>query len=197
MADANTFGISLGAGASLDMNGFAVEGVTNCSGAPATCTGFGAGNGIAMGARASLRNGTVRRAGNHGVFADEGSVVENVTMSENGGSGYTANGKGQQILGCRILQNRQRGISLYYGSSYGAMIRGNTIYGNGEGGVQVVGAQLLDNVITHNADEGAYMASGTAFGGNRFAENNGGNANAQLFGGVAVSGNACGSVACP
>jgi hypothetical protein len=197
LPDSDTTAINVAEGATVDMNGFSIVGVTSCTGAPAACTGHGLGYGVTLAARATLRNGAVRRAGSHGVYGQEGSVVENLTLAENGASGFTASGKGQQILRCRILQNRQEGILLYYGSSYGALIQGNTLYGNGEYGLQVVGANVLDNVITHNGDEGAYMASGTGFGRNKLAENNGGNANDQFSGGVNLGGNVCGNAACP
>lgn len=197
LPDSDTTAINVAEGATVDMNGFSIVGVTSCTGVPAACTGFGLGSGVTLAARATLRNGAVRRAGSHGVYGQDGSVVENLTLAENGAAGFTATGKGQQILRCRILQNRQEGIVLYYGSSHGALIQGNTIYGNGGYGLQVVGASVLDNVITHNGDEGAYMATGTAFGRNKLAENHGGNANAQFVGGIKVGDNVCGNALCP
>jgi hypothetical protein len=195
--DAQTTAISGNADVSIDLNGFAITGVTNCTGAPAVCTGTGAGYGISLGARASIRNGTIRRMGNVGVGTGLGSIIENMTIAENGGNGISASDKAQQIVRCRVLQNGSNGAALYYGNSQGSLIQGNTFYGNGDYGVQMIGGSMIDNVATYNGDEGFYMASYTNFHGNKAAENNGGNANDQAHGGVDGGGNVCATGLCP
>jgi hypothetical protein len=157
----------------IDLNGFAITGVTSCTGAPAVCTGTGSGNGINFSARATIRNGTIRRMGNRGILTGGAALIENMTIAENGGDGLT----------------------MYYGNSQGSLVQGNTFYGNGESGVQMVGGNVLDNTATYNGDEGFYMATYAGFHHNKAAENNGGNANDQVSGGVGTD-NVCGTVAC-
>jgi hypothetical protein len=179
----------------IDLNGFAITGVTNCTGAPAVCTNTGGGFGINLAARATIRNGTIRRMGYKGIATGGAALIENMTIAENGHDGIASSDRGQQILRCRILQNGGDGLTMYYGNSQGSLVQGNTFYGNGESGVQMVGGNVLDNTATYNGDEGFYMATYAGFHHNKAAENNGGNANDQVSGGVGTD-NVCGTVAC-
>lgn len=182
---------------SIDLNGFSITGVTTCTGVPAACTGAGAGIGISLLERGTVRNGTIRRMGSDGIRGSAGLLVEDVVVSESGGDGITASDKGQQIRRCRIFQNGGDGISFYFSGSAGALIEGNTMHGNHRYGADVIAANVIGNTVTSNGEEGLYMVSGTSFRDNKLSENNGGNANDQIFGGVEAGVNVCGNAVCP
>ena len=195
IADPNTTAITGGDDVAIDFNGFAITGPASCTGLPAVCTNTGSGYGISAGARLSIRNGTIRKMGYRGVLSNGGSIIENMTIAENGGIGIAAQDKGQHIRNCRVIQNGGNGLSMYYGNSYGSVVEGNSFVGNAGYGVQVVGGNLINNTASHNEDEGFYMANSTGFHGNKASENNGGNANDQTSGGVGTD-NVCGTAAC-
>jgi hypothetical protein len=195
--DANTTAIIGTSDVTIDLNGFSIVGPTSCTGAPAACTNTGSGKGINASARLTVRNGAIRRMGDDAITTSTGLVAENLLIAENGGDGIAASDRGHQILHCRIFQNGGSGISMYYGNSEGSLIQGNTLYGNGSYGAQLVGATVLDNAATYNGDEGLYLANGSLTHGNRAAQNNGGNANPQINGGVNGGANVCGTAACP
>lgn len=76
---------------SIDLNGFAVRGVTTCSfvGGGVTCSPTGSGRGVDGGARDRLtvRHGVIRGMGGDGLFLGESARVEGLAVEENGGVG--------------------------------------------------------------------------------------------------------------
>src|SRR4030095_16779413 len=60
LPNANTDGVVVASGATLDLNGFAIVGPYQCTGTPPVCTGTGNGFGVVLNAGATLRNGAVR-----------------------------------------------------------------------------------------------------------------------------------------
>ena len=201
LPDANTDGIRLAAGTTLDLNGFSIVGPVTCTGTPAACTGTGSGDGISLqGGYVQIRNGRITGAGRFGIYnAATGSEIENVIAEGNGEDGFNLAGAGYRVIGCVAEANGNDGFFGAYQGSGGSVFHGNTARGNGDDGFDVSGAVLLDNVASDNADYGlfaAYQDTDTAWGRNAFRDNNGGNANPQTSGGTQLGTNVCASTSC-
>ncbi len=201
LPSANTSAVSLATRATLDLNGFSIEGVTVCTGIPAVCTGTGSGVGVGAGEGSTIRNGTIHAMGSTAIFGDDSVRVENVKIDGNGGDGiYGGYGStGWRVADCTIEHNGGDGIDLNAGSPHGSLIIHNSFYGNGGYGVQGTGYSLLGNIFDSNASYGfnSNMGNGLAsYGQNTFYNNNGGNANPQKLGGQTLGGNYCGSSSC-
>jgi hypothetical protein len=199
-------GVFLKEGGTLDLNGFTIEGNVDCTGAPATCNALGTnGGGVITEARAVVRNGTIRKVTSFGVRIAPYVRVENVTIEQNAGSGIAGDSPGATgvvVQDCQILQNGGSGIAIASGGgSLGARVLRNTIHGNQYMGVSGAVSLLIDNAITSNGDLGAvlnYGGSTAGFAGNQLWNNNGGNANPQMSGGVSIGANVCGlDTTCP
>jgi hypothetical protein len=202
--DANTSAVSLGEAATLDLNGFAISGVTSCSGTPTTCTDSGTGIGVFSNGSSVIRNGTIRKMGSHGVSGADGTQVENVLIEQCGGRGISggSGAEGWVITRSRIQLNGGVGIALAFGSGgRGSSIRDNSIYRNGDDGVEGTGLLLIGNSVVDNAGLGFqlnFVDGVSAFGENGLIGNNGGNANPQTSGGIQMGTNVCGSdTTCP
>jgi hypothetical protein len=199
VSGANVTAISAGDGVSIDLNGFEIRGTTSCTGAPATCSAAGTGNGISAGKRAVIRNGTVRKMGQDGIDAGTGSTIENVTVAENARHGITSTNAGIALLitHVRALQNGHTGVHMYNSVNAvyndGTLIQSSTLYGNTRYGVEGLGVSVLDCNVSFNGDEGLYLVNSSSYGGNRVNDNNGGDANDQVFGGTQIGINQCGS----
>lgn len=196
--DANTDAILTNNDVHLDMNGFSVTGVTSCTGAPAICTNTGTGAGIYLGARSSVRNGVVRKMGSHGVQGGDGTHVSNMLIESNGGAGIRASSGARAwvIESSRVMSNGDDGIQMSFVGAGGNLISGCTIFANGGAGLTGPKGTVVNNAVSYNADYGLLAGSGVAIGNNSFNENRGGNANDQTNGGIAISGNSCGTVLC-
>ena len=194
--DANTSAIS-GDGFDLDLNGFSIDGPVFCSGLPATCNASGTGIGV-DGRNMTVRNGTVRGFGSHGVRVGPNSAVIRMRIIGNADSGVEG-GFGPtviRVLDSLIASNGGNGLMLAYGGARGMLVRNNTIEGNQLEGIRGTGGAFVDNVVTGNGGLGMNAAFGgqsTRFSGNTFLDNNGGNANPQVLGGTDLGGNLCGS----
>lgn len=194
--DANTHGIILAEGASLDLNGFSLRGPTQCSGVPATCTGSGTGIGVLAFGFNTIRNGTIARMGSHGLQSGDGLLLEQVRVVGNGGDGVNA-GFGSQAISIRgnmIFRNGGIGLNMNFGSPGGGLIEGNVIYANGSDGIRGNLALVRGNRVSSNGGLGlsvSFGGEGTAFGENQFTNNNGGGANPQTSGGAQVGVNVC------
>lgn len=201
----NTTGVHLEQGATLDLNGFAIEGSVTCTGAPAVCTSQGFnGGGINGQARSVIRNGTVRGINSYGIRVGPQTRVENMRIEQNAAGGIASidtGAPGVLIQDCFVVQNGGAGIVLAIGDgALGARVLHNTIHGNAYAGVQGAISLLTDNAITKNGDVGAvlnYSGSTAGYKGNQFYDNNGGNENPQRTGGVSLGPNVCGGVLCP
>lgn len=197
-------GLLVGAGSTLDLNGFTVAGLVTCNGTPATCSESGVNSGgVYLGAGAVVRNGTIRGMRGHGVMGEPFSRVEGVEVQQNAAGGVTSYGDatGMVVQDCQIHHNGGSGVQmLAAGGANGARVLRNTIHGNGFRGVQGSISLLVDNAITNNANQGALLGTldGTSgYRGNQFWSNNGGNQNVQISGGVSIGPNVCGTGVCP
>jgi hypothetical protein len=198
---ANADGINLAASATLDMNGFSLEGPVTCTGAPAVCAGSGSGIGIITGTGATVRNGAVRGMGSTGVTAAKAVLIENLFIEQNAGSGIEGSSDGAIIRGCRIHRNGIAGVGLGSLGSAGGVVTGNTIVENGNAGVTGAAILVQGNSISGNSAIGLALSSGannSGFTQNVITNNNGGNANAQTSGGKDLGTNVCGTrTTCP
>lgn len=182
----------------IDLNGFSITGVTTCTGEPAACTNTGSGDGIFLGVRGVVRNGTVRGMGREGIRGDDALVVENVIAAENGRDGIRGYGTAHQIRNIRALRNGSDGINLYQSGGKGSVVEGNTSHANGRYGATVLGAVVMHNVFSSNGDRGLYSANGAGFGYNKLIDNNGSVNVDQHNGGATEFGpNVCGYNVCP
>lgn len=197
--DANTTAIFLPNFATLDFNGFQIEGPTSCTGKPAVCSGAGTGIGVFAGIGNTIKNGTIRGMGGSGIQMS-GGRVENMLIQGNGGRGIAAGGsEGLHVASCRILRNGSDGIFTASGSPRGSIITSNSIFANAGEGIEGTGIAVLGNMIDSNGSYGLKANVGSqqaAYGQNGFYENNGGNANDQVIGGQSLGANWCGDAGC-
>ncbi len=197
--DANTTGIFLPNGGTLDLNGFQIQGPTACTGKPAVCSGGGNGIGVFAGIGNTIKNGTIRGMGLSGIQMG-GGRVENMLIQSNGGRGITAGGaEGLHVSKCRILQNGSDGIYTASGSPRGSLIVDNAIFANTAEGIEGTGITVRGNMIDSNGSYGLKANVGSqqaAYGQNGFYDNNGAGTNAQVIGGQSLGGNWCGDAAC-
>lgn len=168
--DANTTGIVLGVGASLDLNGFTIAGPNTCTrpsyynASTMTCTASGNGVGVSASGGGLVSNGRVTGMGRVGISGgdiDAPLRIENVQIDNNaqGGvdldngilraSGITNNG-GHGVFNCNCG-----------GAGYSTIVEGNTISLNKGDGVGV-GALIAGNRISYNG--GAGIKHGNAGG---------------------------------
>jgi hypothetical protein len=220
--DANTTAISVAAdNVTVDLNGFSILGPTVCTGSPVTaCAPAGSGDGVSVsaGERVAVFNGAVQGVGRDGVAVGLRSRVEHVRASSNGdegiqtGDGCTVSGNttahnggngitaARSTVGGNVTEgNRQDGIVCLGGCT----MTGNTATSNGSCGIHdFASSTVIGNTATLNAGFGMCFDDGgnsrAGYVNNVLNDNNGGNANPQLFGGVEMGSNICGGAAlCP
>ncbi len=168
----NTTGIFVRAdNVTIDLNGFAIIG-----------PGF---SGIGRGVEAEIVlnrisfsnttvvNGTIEGVGNTGVRLADTARVENVRVTGAGLAGIDVS-SGSTVTGNTVVDNGDFGIS----AGSGSMVNGNTVSGNGQ--------------------QGLLLGTSSGYGNNVLTENNGGNANPQVDGGLEIGTNVCGlDTICP
>lgn len=132
------------------------------------------GDGISLGMWGIVARNHLRSASNHGIVIQDGRVTDNV-LSSSGLDG---------ILG------------------FNAVVSGNRVSASGGDGIDCSGCTVRGNDVSGNSGlglAGSLLGTPSAYGGNRFDGNNGGNANPQVSGtAIEISGNVCGGdVTCP
>ena len=182
----------------LDLNGFAILGITDCSSGLSPCVNAGNGVGIVTrgGARfnITLRNGTIQGMGREGILLHGDShLVEYMHVRSNGGDGISIRGgsdKGSSIVQHNTAQrNSGNGIVLGRG-----LVSHNVADVNGSGIVLVVGT-VSHNVATQNVVNGLLFPTGNAVSyiGNTLTDNR---FNVSLNG-KNLGQNLCGTTVCP
>jgi hypothetical protein len=165
----------------IDLNGFAILGSTDCSGGLNPCAGDGSGFGITTGFATSqfnitLRNGTIQGMGGGGVYlSGDSHLVEYLHVRSNGGgiSGITI--ASSPDLGSSIVQhntvqrNSGLGINVFRG-----MVRDNTVDVNLSSGISVSVGTVTNNVVTRNL-AGLNLGNGASAFGNTMRDNPSGN----------------------
>lgn len=191
-------------GVHIDLNGFSIIG-PGISG-----TGFGVD--AVFFNEVTVRNGTIRGMGNDGVRTDRRARIEELHVLENGGDGifvdlysivnrnvvYLNGGSGIEasastIHGNACHQNGGDGINGNNASS----VWSNTITFSGGDGIEVrFGSTVRGNTARSNTGFGLNNSQGTSgYAENVFDSNNG--VNPEVFGGVQLGDNLCGSALCP
>lgn len=186
VSDANTDGIRITAETvTIDLNGFAIIG-------PGTAgTGMGVRDWSAM--RTTVTNGTVRDMGNNGVFLGPGAHVYGVHVFDNNGQGITA-GSGSIVRNNIVNNNAADGIK----AGPENVVIGNVSTNNGGDGIDALeSCTVIDNTARSNTNYGLSLVS-SGYKGNVLNDNNGGNANPQVLGGIEIGTNVCGgNTTCP
>jgi hypothetical protein len=164
----------------IDLNGFALKGVTNCSGGITNgndifCSPTGTGNGIDAGAFnfITVRNGSILSFGNRGIDVGNYARIDNVDASNNGASGVWAS-TGGLVRDCvtrhngvngiatgssSVVVNNTAGKNKSYGivTNNGSVVSGNSGSDNGGiAGLRILGGSgvLHDNTAENNFDNG-------------------------------------------
>ena len=196
LPNANTDGVVLATGATLDLNGFAITGPYQCTGVPPVCTGTGNGFGVMLNAGATLRNGAVRGM-LIGVDIQGRSVtVENVVIEGNDNQGIGGGGEGMIVRGCHVSRNGGSGILM--SGADGASITGNVVMQNAGYGINMsaTGASILGNTIVDNTNSGILTSASNGYAQNVLSGNAGGAAQVQNI--TPIGTNLCGNDAvCP
>lgn len=180
----------------IDLNGFSISGPTVCSGYPIVCAP--AGTGFAIDAqnsfRVSVRNGVVQGFGNFGMLLAAQAHVVDVSATGNAQTGISL-GAGSIVEGCVVFSNGGRGIECN-----DCVVRKNTVRGNIAEGIRGSSGSVIEgNSITLNGGVGLWLDVGASgYVNNVINENNGGNANPQVTGGIELGKNICGlNAVCP
>lgn len=200
VTDADTTAINLAAGSTLDLNGFSITGPAVCTGTPPACVGLGSGRGVrTLGSGATIRNGRIAGMGGDGIGGSGGTRVEKMVIEANGDDGIdgSSDSAGWSVTDCRILRNKDIGITMSIGTPSGIVSR-NIIWGNGTLGVQGTQLVVIENAIYDNGGFGLSSSSRLAPAYNAIYRNNGAVTDSQTTGTLIETGpNACNDGACP
>jgi hypothetical protein len=180
--DENTTGILIAAdNVTVDLNGFTISGVTQCSGSPAVCAPIGTGVGVTVDLslsprpqRTTLLNGSVVGMGGNGIDLGSQSRIHGVLSNQNGVGGILArsgsiitmsgarsNGdtgiysaRGGVVSGCTSRLNGTRGIQIG-GTGGGRVVTESSADSNGDIGILCdFACTLTSNVVKDNVSSG-------------------------------------------
>ena len=197
--DENTTAIEITADdVTLDLNGFSISGVVECTSTATdtTCSSFGSGFGIEiLSANVAVRNGTVRGTGRHGIGGETlGLRIERVRAVSNSGCGLRL---GQDALisdseasrngACGLgtsFENNDTPANLFTGSTAAdngatgirsasfTVFVGNTAANNHLRGIKVSSASVVrDNTSSSSVDVGVRAEFGSVISGNALRQN--------------------------
>lgn len=136
--------------------------------------------GLSAGAFSVLRSNTANDL-DSGIVCGDACVIEGNTTNKHEIHGIVCG------RGCRMVDNtaNENGVSRFAGGTAGLSCKGYCSV-SGNTAIDNYGPALQDDV------------GGTSYSGNQFSNNNGGNANPQVSGGIDAGGNICGGDAvCP
>jgi hypothetical protein len=175
--DAYTTAIQVGAhDVSVDLNGFSVRGVTQCTSHPLVqtlnCNPAGFGRGVTVDPSLwpvpqglEVRNGSVTGMGGEGVVLGARGRAHDLRVAHNAGSGIEALEPGARVADCNVGPNGKDGISV----DDSAVVAGNTVYRNRDRGIAAgSGSTLLGNTSAKNggngieADDGSVVTDNTS-----------------------------------
>jgi hypothetical protein len=164
VADSSQTGIKVTVSdVTIDLNGYAILGATECSGTPMSCGPTGNGIGVSMAPNlenVTIMNGIIRGMGSSGIWGQSvlGVRVDRVTLMHNGGIGVFA--WSGTVSNSIIHFNGGSGIQ---GLDW--VILGNNIQLNGGYGIDASpGSGYANNVILYN--EKGDVSYATQMGGN-------------------------------
>ncbi len=200
--DVNTTAISVQAdNVTIDLNGFSIQGPVVCTGAPVTsCSPTGSGIGVDANGRSgvTLRDGLIQGMGSNGASLGAGYRFENVTATNNGGSGLVAGGGNGTAIGCIAKSNRASGLDMARGSvqnstaefNGGVGIGATTVSGCYAGANGSAGISALSVTGSAADSNGARGIAASGVVANSTAVNNGSNGmSAAVATGCYASGN--------
>ena len=134
----------------------------------------GTGVGIrSQGVGASVLNGTVTGVGSTGVVVVTGCRIEGVRSQGNRGGGI------QAARGCIVANNNVN-------ANGGIGISGGT-----------TGMTVIGNIVNANVQLGMALPADAGYAQNVVTQNNGGNTQVQVSGGIQMGPNVCGNALCP
>jgi len=174
VATVNETGISIQTSrVQIDLGGFGVRGPVTCSGTPLVCSEEGTGDGISVNAVSNeavhVRNGVVSGMGDHGVFVGNNGVVEDVRVTDNGGSGIRTNTTGL-VRGCVAARNGDNGIVVSTGSTIqNSVADQNGLFGLSGGATSV----LIENTVRRSGSSGISASAGSLVRSNLSSNNTG------------------------
>ena len=163
----------------IDLNGFSIVGPTVCTGTPpgqpVSCTPENATSAAidaAGRARLTVTNGTLRGMPRAGVVCGSQCDLADVRAVINGHDGILL-GQGSTVEGVQSDRNGDWGIRALTGAA-GVEVRRSVVTFNGDGGVSLDAASLLeDSVVRNNGGNGVVATSGRIAGnvasGNAFS----------------------------
>jgi hypothetical protein len=171
---------------------------------------------LVLGSDCSIRDSMATGAGESGIAVSDRCLVSGNESNTNGEQGINA-GSGSTLIENVANGNGFFGIGVGGGSSGGCVMSGNVAsnnpvrgisaedctvvrnVANGNGvGIQATNATVIGNVANGNSSEGLVAIGPTGYGSNQFDDNNGGNANPQVTGGIEIDTNVCGGdTTCP
>jgi hypothetical protein len=195
--DEYTTAIELGADhVTLDLTGYAILGVTDCSGGMTPCARSGSGIGIqTVGVRfnITIRNGTIQGMGYRGVeLTGDSHLIEYIHARSNGVDGIVIEQSadaGSSIVQFNTVQrNGEAGIRLVRG-----IARHNVADVNGYVGIRLFTGSAVNNVATRNGLYGMGLSSTASY----FDNVMNGNGVRHVDGGTNMGRNLCGTVPCP
>ena len=204
--NANTDAIVIAAShVTIDLNGFAILGPTDCGGGLNPCANAGSGNGISTSNvqfNITIRNGTIQGMGNAGIaFFGASNLVENMHVRSNGAVGIIIFSSNERTGS--IVQNNT--AQLNGGGGFGINVEFGLVSHNvvdfNSNGILVGGAGSVSyNVVTRNVGFGLRLGSSIGgagnYIGNMLTGNGGGNVS--IFGPWINQGqNLCGTASCP
>ena len=193
--DENTTAITIAADdVTLDLNGFAISGPTECTGDTVICSPTGSGVGVSRNfpadRNATVINGTVRGMGSHGIDLGpiQGGRVEGVSAISNGGVGIAAGGV--------VVQGNTACLNGDDGIRSSRVVLNNMARNNGGDGIQCdTGALVQSNTASLNDGFGLRALNAiSGYAGNVLTNNAGG----AVSGGTQIGINFCGiDTTCP
>jgi hypothetical protein len=167
----NTTAIQIGADhVTIDLNGFAILGPTDCSGGLSPCARAGTGIGITTSGVAprfniTVRNGTIQGMGNAGIsLVGDGNRVESMHVRSNGDGGIflvgSADNNTSAVEHCTVQRNGSEPLVAICGIivSAGGIVRDNNVDVN-FCGINLEHGNALYNVVTRNLHDGLILTN--------------------------------------
>lgn len=173
----NTHGIVITTShVTIDLNGFAIFGPTDCSSGLTPCARAGSGNGITTALvpqfNITIRNGTIQGLGHGGVnIHGDSHLIERLHVRSNGGGGIRVTQSAD--LGGSIVQHNTVQRNAYAGiETYGGVITNNIVDVNFHAIRVFAGHALVShNVVTRNAGDALYLTGQSGYLENVFTGN--------------------------
>ncbi len=169
-----------------------------------------------LGSDCSIRDSMATGAGEAGIAVSDRCLLVRNEASANGETGISA-GSGSTLIENIANGNGFYGIGVGGGAADGCVLSGNVasdnsvrgigaqactvirnVANNNGVGIEATNATVIGNTANGNTSEGLSAVGATGYGGNQFDDNNGGNTNAQVTGGIEIDTNVCGGdTTCP